>query len=216
MRSERTLAVFQTLVVGVAATLLASRIERVRVDSLTVGFVAVVIVGLAFYIQLPRRLWSLLGLDAVVVSALVFDGDKILLVRDDQRQPPWLVPPSAHVGCFTSLRWGPHQAVIRTIRRETGIEIEMPTYPMGAATTQITLPFFAQSEKQWSGEGHHTHHDFYYVGTLASPRKVFGARGTYDWYVVEDLGRIQGVAIPYEMIKVIKDARDFLKQSEQE
>jgi hypothetical protein len=34
--------------------------------------------------------------------------------------------------------------------------------------------------------------------------------------VVEDLDRLQGVAIPHEVIKVIKDARHFLKQREQE
>lgn len=222
MRSKGVLALklIGTLGISVCASLLATRIDRVPVDrviiALIVGIVFFLVLALAVYYHLPRRLWSLLELDAIVVSALVFDGDKVLLVRDDERQPPWLVPPSAHVGCFTSLRGGPHHAVIRTIRNETGINIDMPAYPVGIAVTQLAQPVFAQSEKQWSGEGHDTHHDFYYVGTLVRPRKIFGAIGAYDWYLVEHLDRLQDMVIPHEMIKVIKDARHLLEQPGQE
>jgi hypothetical protein len=216
MRSGGILKLFGALGLSVCASLLAARIDRAPVDrvvvALFVGVVGFLILALAFYYHMPRRLWSLLELDAIVVSALVFDGEKVLLVRDEELQPPWLVPPSAHVGFFTSLRGGPHQAVIRTVKSEVGIDIEMPAYPVGQAVTQMALPVFAQSEKQWSGEGHDTHHDFYYVASLARPRKAFGARGAYDWYVVEDLDRLQDAAIPHEMIKVIKDARNSMNQ----
>lgn len=173
---------------GVCASLLATRIDRAPVDKVIIALIVLLIgflaFALAFKYQLPRRMWSLLGLDAMVVSALVFDGDKILLVMDDERQPPWFVPPSAHVSCFTSLRGGIHQAVIRTVKSEAGIDIEMPAYPIGIAVTRIAEPVFAQSEKQWSGEGHDTHHDYYFVGTLApdSPEIKTKAKGTYDWY----------------------------------
>lgn len=113
----------------------------------------------------------LLGLDAIVVSALVFDGDKILLVRDDERQPPWLVPPSTRVGCFMLLR-RPHQAVIRTVRSETGIDIEMPAYPMGVATTPMAHPYFTQSEKQWWERVMTLIMTFIMSGTLASAKNI--------------------------------------------
>src|SRR5437016_1205478 len=87
---------------AVIAGWVASRLEQNPVAVFVVGLSVFVLVILALYYKIPAIVGSLFELEATVVSVLVFDGNEVLLLRDEERH--WYVPPSAHVGCFRQLK----------------------------------------------------------------------------------------------------------------
>lgn len=115
-------------------------------------------------------------------------------------------PPSAHVRCFSQWNGGPHEAVIKHVRDEAGINIEIDApaeMDFGRGATPIAVPFFAQSEDQRFREGHAIHHDFYYLGRVADGSSKNRPRGYYQWTDMSSLGSSHLPRIPNEMKKII-------------
>jgi 8-oxo-dGTP pyrophosphatase MutT (NUDIX family) len=217
MRRETILQAFVSIVTSAAGSWLFFYIQHngftiplIPKDypALSGGVIFFVVAYLTFRLELPRIIGSKLHSEAMVVSALVFDQDDVLLVLEEKHLPPWLVPPSAHLKWFTNLEGGPHQAVIMEIKEEAGIDIQIDgpaglPVRRGRGAWRLPQPCIVQSEHQFEGEGHEVHHDFYYIGHLRGEREVRKPIGKYEWVNVDTLDRVE---IPHEMVKVIGDA----------
>lgn len=185
------------------------------VTLIILGALLLLLNAILFYLK--RFIGFFQGAEAIVVSALVFDADKVLLVREEThgRHRPWLLPPAAHLLGHTALTGPPHQAVINGVKEEAGIDIQIDSPEEGAtlAATQLPKPFFVQSEnQQWRWEGHATHHNFYYIGHLLGDREVTKVNAKYEWVGVSDLNRIH---IPKELVKVIGEAAKLMRRKKQ-
>jgi hypothetical protein len=175
--------------------------------------IAVTIVGvivfavLSFWLELKwlSVVESLLKQESVVASVFVFDGDQVLLVEDEENDPPWLVPPSTRIRCFTAHKGGPDKAIIRQVKSESGIGIQIDRPGGGTkAVTPIAVPFFAQSERQFSWLGRKTYHDFYYLGHLVDDqRKILNPNRGYKWIDAKNLDHSPSTATPDDMKTLI-------------
>jgi hypothetical protein len=211
METERTEKIVSGLLafgIAVFASWLANRIDQTPLTALIVGLSVFGFLVVALKLDWHKRIVSLFKPEAIVVSALVFDGDDILLVEEGEPRGRWVVPPSAHVRCLSRLQEGPHEAVIREIKDRAGIaiQIDRPDEDDGRGARTIPVPCFAQSERQSRSEGHATHHDFYYVGRLVHERPQTKLPGKYQWIKVKDLDRQQLVRVPKETKKIIDRA----------
>ena len=100
-------------------------------------------------------------LELVVAASIIRDDHSVLLIWH-KRLKEWL-PPGGHIKKNET----PDEAVVREVREETGLEIDLIDYWISATidgiTRQLPLPFFADIHNV----GDHDHCCFYY---LARPR----------------------------------------------
>lgn len=227
MRSERNREASRAILVNVVGGLLTNFVIIFfpavvhyfgQPKTVIILFVcAILSVGYVLYFY-SRYLGSLWGAEAIVVSALVLDGDKVLLTKEEAhgRHKPWLLPPAAHLLWHTVLKEAPHQAVITEVREKAGIDIQIDAAKRverhDRVVMELAKPFFVQSEKQqWWLEGHAIHYNFYYIGHLLDSREVTKAKGNYEWVGVNDLSQIH---IPKELIGVIRSASKLMNRKD--
>ncbi len=177
--------VFPTLVVGIIASVIANAFFAT--PAIAIGFAAVatlVAATLSFFISRYPRFFGM-G-DALAVSMIIFDGDGKLLVYCSGRQRKW-IPPGTHV------RRGepPHEAALRSVREDTGYEAAFHPWhdalrQLDRIVTQVPQPYTVQVEHQLPWEGHTTHYDMVYIGTVSS-QNPSGAGQSHAWVTLDEL-----------------------------
>ncbi len=102
----------------------------------------------------------------LVVSAYIFDKDKVLLIHH-KKLDKWL-PVGGHVEDNESS----DDAILREIREEVGLEVELlniPQMPIKGNTISIlAIPFHVNVHNV----GDHDHCSFYYLAKALNPEKL--------------------------------------------
>lgn len=231
MNQEQRQSLFQALAVSFVAGVLVFLVQRSTFVSRMLDIldglirrqatvVAVMVGAFALYavFHYSRQWISSRYAEAIVVSALVFEHGKVLLVKEesDGQHDPWLLPPGAHWPGHRRRGAGPQQAVINEVKDKGGVDIQIDA-PAGAlegtSVSPLPKPTFVQSEHQLLGglDSHKTHHNYYYIGHLAGQQNPAKVRGNYEWISVNELRRNH---VPREMIEVIQEASKSVQQEQ--
>jgi hypothetical protein len=204
--------VFRTLSPGFVSGVLANLFFLNLFFSIMIGLVMILCTVIALKFRLFNYLSRVFQREATIASVFVFDGQKVLLVRDADRDTPWFVPPSAHVRC--SSKGGPHRSVLEQLQKETGLDVRIDARDkLGAdrGSEPSALPIFARREEPSPREGHSVHYDFYYLGYVHGPAEIKDAKGDYAWIEVQDLVKSQ-VRAPGDIRKMVPVAFKLWQQ----
>lgn len=141
-------------------------------------------------------------LELVVAGSIIRDDHRVLLIWH-KRLKEWL-PPGGHIEQDET----PNDAVVREVREETGLEVDIIDYRISkkieGIKRQLTLPFFADVHNV----GDHDHCCFYYLARPRTPEQPVSLNldevEDYRWFeefelsstgVPPDVGMISRLAL---------------------